>query len=226
MARFYVGLDLGQRRDYTAIVVAEKVEPREGSASAQASASTEKHGDHELHVRHLERFRDVPYPDVAVRVRRLMVAPELRANGTEPALAVDATGVGAPVVDLLRSSGLTFDAVTITGGDTQSKDPTSDLYRVPKRDLVGGMQVLLQSGRLKIARTLAHAEALRAELLNFRVKINVATAHDSYQAWREGDHDDLVLACALACWGATARRGQPLRLVGMDGVVRPVRSGG
>ena len=46
-------------------------------------------------------------------------------------------------------------------------------YRVPKRDLVGGLQVLLQSGRLKIASSLEHAETLRAELLNFRVKINL-----------------------------------------------------
>lgn len=186
MARFYVGLDLGQVNDYTALAVAEKVEPAGEN--------------YELHIRHLERFRDVLYPDVAERVRKLMDAVELWGKA---ALAVDATGVGAAVVDMLRRAGLTFDAVTITGGDTQSMDPRSGSYRVPKRDLVGGLQVLLQSGRLKIARSLEHAETLRAELLNFRVKINVATAHDSYEAWREGDHDDLVLAAALACWEAT-----------------------
>jgi hypothetical protein len=43
-------------------------------------------------------------------------------------------------------------------------------------------------------------EQLVKELLNFRVKINISTAHDSYEAWREGDHDDLVLSVALACW--------------------------
>ncbi len=32
------------------------------------------------------------------------------------------------------------------------------------------------------------------------MKIHVATAHDSYEAWREGDHDDLVLSVAMACW--------------------------
>ncbi len=32
------------------------------------------------------------------------------------------------------------------------------------------------------------------------MKINISTAHDSYEAWREGDHDDLVLAVAMACW--------------------------
>ena len=49
--------------------------------------------------------------------------------------------------------------------------------------------------------------ALKKELLNFRVKINISTSHDSYEAWREGDHDDLVLAVALACWRARKRAG-------------------
>lgn len=124
-------------------------------------------------------------------------APQLRG---EAALAVDATGVGAAVVDMLRRAGLTFDAVTITGGDSEAQSGWHE-WRVPKRDLVGGLQVLLQSG-LKIARSLKHSETLKAELLNFRVKINVVTAHDSYEAWREGDHDDLVLAAALAAWRA------------------------
>jgi hypothetical protein len=48
---------------------------------------------------------------------------------------------------------------------------------------------------------------LRAELLNFRVTINLATGYDRYEAWREGDHDDLVLAAALAVW--SARKPQP-----------------
>ena len=28
------------------------------------------------------------------------------------------------------------------------------------------------------------------------------TGNDTCQAWREGDHDDLVLAVAVACWYA------------------------
>jgi phage FluMu gp28-like protein len=195
VAKFYVGLDLGQSRDYTALCVAEKVPP-------------EASDDYELHVRYLERFRDVLYPDVAERVRRLMDVPQLEGKA---ALAVDATGVGAAVGDMLRRSGLTFYAVTITGGDTETQSGY-DRYRVPKRDLVGNLQVLLQCGRLKIARSLDHAETLRAELLNFRVKINVATAHDSYEAWREGDHDDLVLAAALAAW--RAQKGEFILLIG------------
>jgi hypothetical protein len=195
LANFYVGVDLGQASDYTAIAVAERVE------DLGAKETVKKGNEYQLHIRHLERFRDVRYPEVSERVKRLLGAPPLQKNSK---LVVDATGVGAAVVDMLRgSAGLTFDAVTITGGDTQSKAGYGS-YRVPKRDLVGGLQVLLQSGRLKIASSLEHAGTLRAELLNFRVKINLASGHDSYEAWREGDHDDLVLAAALAVWSARA----------------------
>jgi hypothetical protein len=37
-------------------------------------------------------------------------------------------------------------------------------------------------------------------LQTFRVKINVSTAAESFEAWREKDKDDLVLATALPLW--------------------------
>jgi hypothetical protein len=45
------------------------------------------------------------------------------------------------------------------------------------------------------------AEILVRELLNFRVKIS-DLGHDTYNAWRESEHDDLVLAVAIAAWVA------------------------
>jgi hypothetical protein len=36
--------------------------------------------------------------------------------------------------------------------------------------------------------------------LHFRLKTDPKTAHDSYEHWREANHDDLVLAAAMACW--------------------------
>lgn len=110
------------------------------------------------------------------------------------------TGVGVPVVDSFVHAGLTPVTVTIHGGSEVGEDTYSYHYRVPKRDLVSAIQVLLQNGRLRVAEALHEARTLKHELLNFRVKIDPRTAHDSYSHWREGDHDDLVLATALACW--------------------------
>ncbi|HEY5869419.1 MAG TPA: hypothetical protein VI542_28300 [Candidatus Tectomicrobia bacterium] len=73
-------------------------------------------------------------------------------------------------------------------------------YNVPKRDLVGILQVLLHAKRLEFAAGHPMMPVLVQELTNFKVMIDPHTAHDSYAAWREGIHDDLGLATALACW--------------------------
>jgi hypothetical protein len=108
------------------------------------------------------------------------------------------------VTDLLKGKGLRFTPVTITSGDRAHK--SSGNWRVPKRDLVAALEIPFHTGELKVAKGLTLWPALREELLNFRRKINLKTAHDSYEHWRETDHDDLVLATALACWQATRRR--------------------
>jgi hypothetical protein len=132
----------------------------------------------------------------------------VKAIGGHPAVVVDATGVGLPVTEMLwarlekelEGTDINVDRlnVTITGGDSVTRGTGG--VRVPKRDLVSASLVLMQNGQLKIAEGLRLRETLVKELLNFRVKINISTAHDFYEAWREGDHDDLVLSVALACW--------------------------
>ena len=112
---------------------------------------------------------------------------------------IDATGVGAPIADMFRQKQLSFLPVIITGADQVSSDQRA--VRVPKRDLISTLQVLLQTKKLKIAGSLPEAQILIEELLNFQVKISV-TGHDSYGAWREGTHDDLILATSLACWAS------------------------
>ena len=61
------------------------------------------------------------------------------------------------------------------------------------------MQVLLQERRLKVAQSLPEAATLTQELLNFKSKPSTAPM-DSFEAWRENPHDDLVLAVAIAAW--------------------------
>lgn len=184
---FTLGLDLGQAQDYTALCVVERIE--NGNAPA-------------YHVRHLERFRlGTSYPAIVERVKDVTQAAAVRGDYV---LVADATGVGAPVVDLLRQADVNTVAVTITGGDSVSYD--GGAYRVPKRDLVSTLQVLLQSGRLRFADGLPDVSVLVKELLAFQVKIT-ADAHDTYGAWRDGAHDDMVLCVALAVWYAQRNSG-------------------
>src|SRR5215211_2381582 len=73
-------------------------------------------------------------------------------------------------------------------------------FSVPKVDLVGAPLVLMQNDRLHVAESLKLQPTLVKELLNFRRKININTSNATYEAWREGDHDDLVLSLALGTW--------------------------
>lgn len=219
---YYVGLDLGQSSDYSALSILEEpvwvgdgfyytgitpkgwVSPRDLGdldldTARRANLKDGRPHDVPLSVRHLERFDlGTPYPVVVERTKELLGMLEDKGA----VLLVDKTGVGAGVVDMFRWAGCRPVPVTIHGGSAVGKDKDGRGFRVPKRDLVSAVQVLLQAtpGRLKIAGALKEAETLRSELINFRVKLDPRTAHDSYEHWREGDHDDLVLATAMACW--------------------------
>ena len=161
----------------------------------------------EYHLRHLERPElGIPYPQIVAHVLGLLETPQLRGKVT---LLLDRTGVGRAVYDLFAQGRTSAQIIpiSITGGNTVARDEDgSGGYRVPKRDLVGVLQVLLQSGRLRIAEGLPLGQTLAAEMLNFKATIS-ASGHDSYAAgsadggmWREGAHDDLVLAVTLPCW--------------------------
>lgn len=219
---YYVGLDLGQKQDYTALAVLEEglwvpdeetraalnlpavgwlspaaVTPNQREQVRSLNYLYGRPAQPPLKLRHLERFAlGTAYPAIVRRVTTMMHTPPLRGDAV---LVVDATGVGAPVVDEFRLVLEGFVEVTITAGTAVSADDDFR-YRVPKRDLVSATRTLLDAGRLQIDRGMPDADTLVQELLNFKMTIDPRTAHDSYAAWREGQHDDLVLATALACW--------------------------
>jgi hypothetical protein len=227
---YYLGLDLGQARDYSALAIIEEqlyigeawanevlyqddyerglstgwVSPADLSPYrvGQALALSHQYGrpaEPPLAVRHLERFElGTKYTNVVDRVAALVRSDSL--HHMPAVLLVDKTGVGAAVLDSFTHAGIGAVAVTLHGGSSVNRDPQRAGYRVPKRDLITVTQVLLQNGQLKVAAGLPEAETLKKELLNFRVKIDPRTAHDSYEHWREGDHDDLVLAVSMAAW--------------------------
>jgi hypothetical protein len=193
---FIVGVDLGQSQDYTAISVVERVEPQD-PAWRQTVLDSSYRPRPEYHLRYLHRPPlGTRYPAIVELVLGLLGRAPLDRGVP---LVVDRTGVGAAVVDLFAERGKRPHAVTITGGDAPN---TEDWYnlRVPKRDLVGTLVALYQTGRLKVAEGLELAPTLANELVNFKVKVSLDTGHDSYESWRESVHDDLVLSVALACW--------------------------
>jgi hypothetical protein len=74
-------------------------------------------------------------------------------------------------------------------------------WLVPKKQLISTLQVLLAARRLQVAPTLAEAPTLVRELLQFQVKVTRA-ALETFGSGRDSQHDDSVLAVALAVWYA------------------------
>jgi hypothetical protein len=182
---YYFGFDIGQSQDYTALTILRKVRDREL--------------DYQLHVRHAERFPlGVGYPEMIDKLEERINALNMR---NEYMVLPDATGVGKPVVDMMRKRHIHIVPITITGGMQEVFDVELGGWKLPKRNLVSNLQVLLQSGQLKFAKEMPFAQELVQELLKFKIKVT-SKGNDTYEGWREGDKDDLVLSLAMAAWYA------------------------
>ena len=97
-------------------------------------------------------------------------------------------------------------AVTITGGEQARAHARSGGggWNVPKQDLIAAMQMALERGEMRIAKRMREVGSLVRELLDMQMTTKssgaVRIGADGY-----GQHDDLAIALALACW--RARRG-------------------
>lgn len=198
-----LGLDLGKTGDPTALCAVDPVQVQIGTdLDRQPVFQLQKH------VRHLQRFPlGTRYMDIVDRVVTLTRSTQL-ASGYQ--LVVDATGVGVPVVEQLRAAQLFVTPVTITSGLDETFVEDTGFWRVSKHNLVSAVVVELENHTLRFAPELVERDAVVKELMNFRMKIT-SHANDTYEAWRDKEHDDLVLALCLACWGAQRYRPQPER---------------
>ena len=184
----WIGVDLGQRRDYSAIAVVERVYEQ---ATADEFLKHGVDGQWWFRVRMLERMRlQTPYPDVVKRVKEIANLPLIAMGRT---VVVDGTGVGPPVVDMLRRAGIgcSIQPVLITGGARGSTGLVGGYESVPRSVLLTNLQVLVQQGRLVVAADCREAETLKRELLGLKL---VGPGSE--------EHDDLVIAVALAVWKA------------------------
>ena len=101
-------------------------------------------------------------------------------------------------------------AVTITTGSRARQSSGFGLgehWNVPRTDLLSGVQMLLERGELRISKKMRESGTLLRELLSMRsggpgtgCAANNAGG-EAAVGWAQ-QHDDLVLAVALACWQA------------------------
>jgi hypothetical protein len=144
------------------------------------------------------------------------------------ALVVDGTGVGRAVFDIAverikaaQKSG-TLPAIgllplTIMGGTGEShRDGV--WWRVPKHELITAAVNELQGdesvtsdgreypvsrperSRIRWAPKQPYVKELEDELTNYRRKQNIATGAQTFEPWREKEHDDLLFALSMLAW--------------------------
>jgi len=193
-----LGLDLGQSGDPSALTVVRQLTPYSKKKKRKHPCRpglkvTKDCGTTRYEVVWIEQFDlGTPYTEIVERVAHVKGYPP----GDTP-LALDATGVGAPVVDMFKEEGVIPKEITFTGGKKVKRDGHS--FSVPKKDLATTVQTLLQTGRLKIAEELPHAGTLVREMKTFRVKIG-ASGHARFEHAMEGDTDDILMSLACAIW--------------------------
>jgi hypothetical protein len=210
-----IGVDIGQRVDPTAIVVAEQQRREDGAT-------------HFL-IRHLERLPlGTGYPLVAARVvevvtnavRHLRTARYSDGSDGLPAgfilsngwefqidvfLTIDSTGVGRPVCELvidaldaadLRAlkASLSTELATFTYGERITSN--GEELRVGKAFLVSRLQAQLHTNRIHLPMT-SEAYALANELMHYEIKVD-PDGDAKFGAFKTGTHDDMVTALGLA----------------------------
>ena len=198
-SHLFLGLDLGQRQDPSALVIVERSNELTGCRNP---VSFELERELSYRLWHAERIAlGTPYIEIITRIRRLVkeVTPRFQvlgvplASGPNKTLVVDASGVGNPVVELLRKAalGCTLAPVLITAWGRPHQGAGGQEL-VPRRDLLTNLRILLERKLLKIPVGLHDRMALVEELVRVRDRSG-------------SKHDDLVMAAALACWRASGR---------------------
>lgn len=196
---YVIGVDLGARVDSTAIVIVEKLRPVSPEAEKADTWPTPYRvpvAETHFRIRELGRLPlGVSYMTAARAIADVVHNVNCADVDHPPRLFLDATGVGAPVVDSLEGflpSGVRAMRVLWTGGE-RLKQVGRELH-VGKGWLVSRLQALIDVGRISVPDT-EQAHQLLDELMSFEIQIS---DHGSVIAGaRSGAHDDLVMSLAL-----------------------------
>lgn len=210
---YYIGVDIGQAYDYSAIA-GLKVHQRFREKSSLPGTIQYEHEPQMIVSNYqLKILEQIPigtkYQEI---VRMLQKITEHIEIARAHYLIVDMTGVGRPVVEMMRDAGLAPIGVQITSGYAIGENDYG--YNVPKKDIVATLLTIYQNGRIEEPEDNEFVPIFEEQLKSFHYKIN-PRGHETFQAERESIHDDLVLAVALAAW--YAERSEAPETVGVYG---------
>ena len=195
---WFLGLDLGQRLDFSALATTQLTWTENG----RCPVSWEIRRVPTLSLLALDRFplgTDYEEIPAMLAARADMIDASPRAySPTNPAkhTVIDGGGPGAPVVDRVRRTlghRLNVKPIMITSGKLESH-LGKGYNGVPRRTLISNTLLMLANGSLKVPASLDLREELEKEF----AALSAGGAHHPTGA----HHDDLVMAVSLAVWGS------------------------
>ena len=198
---YIVGASIGEASEPTALAVIEQRTVRSTGWGADTEA---------MNLRQLQRLPlNTSHPDfVRYLVGKLMPGLDKLDQAGGAALVVDVNATGSAVADLMVKQGLNPIRVSISAAAGEVRDSENwNAWRVGRPDLVGILQLAMQSRRLQAAADLELLPILATELQNFKLRPPTVREND-LAALRDTKYADLVFAVGLAVW--RAERDTPL----------------
>lgn len=193
-----LGLDLGEVADYTAVAAIRTLERGERVHYQVAGLERFKRGE----TAPLDFASDpsMAYWDRVIKY----LGKRLRSHEfyRRTAIAIDATGIGRPVVRQICQSPEIRDTAAplypfeFRGDGAKEHQRVNGLIRVTRRSVLSAAQIAMDQGRLKIAAGLRDAKVLEAELKAVRIEERRGDVEDG----RQRQHDDQVFAIGLAVY--------------------------
>jgi hypothetical protein len=188
--RIYLGLDIGKRQDHTAIAVLElrwAYGPKDNLSQKIREIPT-------LVLRYSTRLAlDTETTKIPQLVRETLqrFAPRHGEPSRVDTLLIDATGIGHTVVELIRKNQTKahIQPVTLTNGhvDRRLKDGYLSL---PRPDMLNSLKMVFELGNIKMEPSAPGFVDMERELIQFQ------------PSGDQQEHDDLVMAMAMAVWQA------------------------
>ena len=207
-----IGVDIGQLRDHSAVVISESQEKYTGEVTNRTRL-TKGGFPVEVEERETATFYEIrdairlplntPWPKVGKTIANAVQGILRMKEDAFVYVTVDVTGIGRPVVDLALAPALQWvpghmvRSATFTHGDRKVGNLNQAEVTVGKYYLVSRIKTLFQSNQLALPAGHQELELMIEELMDFDREID-EDANERYGAFKVGTHDDLVTALGLA----------------------------
>ncbi len=185
--RYWIGADLGQANDYSAVCV---VKDRRLPISDGSKVVL---GPRERTVVYADRFRGVSYVDVVDHLIQLRNASPF---GGKSELVIDGTSIGRVVSDMLWEQGVDHSAIQMTGGQDWSRK--GRYVNASKTLMVENLAVLFASGDLNFAHDLPLRREIEDDLASFTTQTTAAGNQIITQSRNASGHGDIAIALIVA----------------------------